>query len=83
LARGLLFEGPYISIPGCNYAFEAQEERFLVLENPDQFKSRTDLTVVTNFVEILRRRVPRVRTESGLRVKVPVRGRQRIVAQDR
>lgn len=53
-----LFEGPFINIPGFNYAFAADRDRFLVLENPEQFKARTDLTVVTNFFDLLRRRVP-------------------------
>ena len=54
----LLFEGPYISIPGFGWALAPDGERFLVLENTEQFKARTDLTVLTHFFDELRRRVP-------------------------
>jgi serine/threonine-protein kinase len=54
----LLFEGPFINIPGFAYALARDGERFLVLANPEQFETRRDLTVVTNFFDLLRRRVP-------------------------
>jgi serine/threonine-protein kinase len=53
----LLFEGPYINIPGHAYALAPDGERFLVLENTQQFKARTDLAVVTHFFDALRRRI--------------------------
>lgn len=34
----VLFEGPFIDIPGMSYALAPDGERFLVLENPEEFK---------------------------------------------
>jgi serine/threonine-protein kinase len=52
----LLFEGPYISAPGFSWALGPDGERFLVLENPEQFRARRELTVVTHFFDEIRRR---------------------------
>jgi serine/threonine-protein kinase len=53
----LLFEGPYISVPGFSWALAPDGERFLVLENPEQFRARRELTVVTRFFDEVRRRI--------------------------
>jgi hypothetical protein len=50
--------GRTVNIPGFSYALAPDGERFLVLENLDQFEARTDLTVVTHFFDELRRRIP-------------------------
>ena len=54
----LLFEGPYASIPGFDWDISPDGKEFLLLENKDVLKPVTTLTVVTNFFDELRRRVP-------------------------
>ena len=54
----LLFEGPFLDIPGFSYDMTPDGQRFLVHENTEQFKAWTTLTVITNFFDQLPRRVP-------------------------
>jgi len=54
-----LFEGAYPNIPGFDFAISPDGQRFLMLENRRFVAPTTTLTVVTNFFEELRRRVPK------------------------
>jgi serine/threonine protein kinase/Tol biopolymer transport system component len=54
----LLFEGPFANIPGLSYAAAPDSRHFLMVEEIDQTKTTTELDVVTNFFDELRRRVP-------------------------
>jgi len=54
----LLFEGPYPDVPGLGYDIAPDGRRFLMLANEDILKPSATLTVVTNFFDELRRRVP-------------------------
>jgi eukaryotic-like serine/threonine-protein kinase len=55
-AARVLFEGDYINVPGLSYDV-ARDGRFLLLEPIDQPR-RTDLNVVENWFEELKRKVP-------------------------
>jgi eukaryotic-like serine/threonine-protein kinase len=52
----LLFEGPYINVPGYSWAMTPDGDRYLLLENPDLQRRVTTLTVLTNFFDEIRRR---------------------------
>jgi serine/threonine-protein kinase len=54
----LLFEGPFIHIPGYCVDISPDGERFLTLHNPQNFEPNPTLTVITNFFDELRRLVP-------------------------
>jgi Tol biopolymer transport system component len=54
----LLFEGSYINVPGYSWDMSPDGERFLLIENPEHTKVRTELVVITNFFELLRQKVP-------------------------
>ena len=54
----LLFEGPFVDGPGYDIDISPDGERFLALYSPERFESNTTLTVITNFFDELRRRVP-------------------------
>ncbi|MDA2912837.1 serine/threonine-protein kinase [Acidobacteriia bacterium AH_259_A11_L15] len=54
----LLFEGPYINVFGYSYDVSPDGERFLVIEGAEQEKTLTELVVLTNWFDELRRRVP-------------------------
>ena len=54
----LLFEGPYPNTPGFDFDISPDGRRFLMLENNDFLRPSTTLTVITNFFDELRRRVP-------------------------
>jgi hypothetical protein len=53
-----LFEGPYINVPGYSWDISPNGERFLLLENPALNRPASQLVVVTNFLEELKRLVP-------------------------
>jgi eukaryotic-like serine/threonine-protein kinase len=53
-----LFNGPYINVPGLSWDISPDGERFLLLQNPAQTKPVTQLTVITNFLDELKRRLP-------------------------
>jgi Tol biopolymer transport system component len=53
-----LFHGPYINIPWYSWDISTDGERFLLLENPAYTKPVTQLVVVTNFLDELKRRLP-------------------------
>jgi serine/threonine-protein kinase len=53
-----LFQGPYINVPGYSWDISPDGERFLLLENPAQTKPLTQLVVITNFLDELKRRLP-------------------------
>jgi len=55
--REFLFDGPYPDTTGFGYDM-TPDGRFLMLQNEDILKPTATLTVVTNFFEELRRRVP-------------------------
>ena len=51
----LLFEGPFVNVPGYSWDMSPDGERFLVIENPDAGRPLTELVVVSNFFDGLRR----------------------------
>jgi Tol biopolymer transport system component len=53
----LLFEGPYINVPGYSWDISSNGERFLLLESPEQNKPVTRLAVITNFLDEVKRRL--------------------------
>ncbi len=57
-APRVLFEGPYINVRGYSWDMSPDGERFLVIEGAEQEKTLTELIVLTNFFDELRRRVP-------------------------
>ena len=54
----LLFEGPFVNLPGHDVDLSPNGERFLTLYNPQRNEPNPTLTVITNFFDELRRRVP-------------------------
>jgi len=54
----LLLEGSFPDVPGLHYAITPDGQQFLRLENKEFFKPSTTLTVITNFFDELKRRVP-------------------------
>jgi hypothetical protein len=53
-----LFSGPYINVMGFSWDISPDGERFLLLENPALTKPVTELTVITGFLEELKKRLP-------------------------
>jgi serine/threonine protein kinase len=53
-----LFDGPYINVSGYSWDISPDGERFLLLEDPALTKPVTQLVVITNFLEELKRRLP-------------------------
>jgi serine/threonine protein kinase/Tol biopolymer transport system component len=53
-----LFHGPYINVPWYSWDISPDGERFLLLENPAYTKPATQLVVITNFLDELKRRLP-------------------------
>ena len=56
----VLFEGPYEPSPGsnANYDVSRDGQRFLMLKQIEQEQSATQINVVLNWFEELKRRVP-------------------------
>ncbi len=54
----VLFEGPYINIPGYSWDISPDGDRFLLVENPAQNEPLTKLVVITKFFDEIRRRLP-------------------------
>ena len=54
----VLFEGPYINIPGYSWDISPDGDRFLLVENPAQNEPLTKLVVITNFFDEIQRRLP-------------------------
>jgi serine/threonine-protein kinase len=54
----VLFEGSYINVPGYSWDISPDGERFLLLEDQAVNKPVTQLVVITNFLEDLKRRLP-------------------------
>ena len=54
----LLFEGPYVNVNGYSWDISADGQRFLVIEGIEQMKILNELAVITNFDDLLRRRLP-------------------------
>ena len=54
----LLYDGPYPDVSGFGFDITSDGKQFLRLENKDFMKPSTTLTVVTDFFDELRRRVP-------------------------
>ena len=54
----LLFEGPFPDVPGLGFDITPDGQQFLMLENREFLKTTSTLTVVTDFFQELRRRVP-------------------------
>jgi hypothetical protein len=51
----VLFDGPFVNIPGWSYDVSPDGKRFLVVENEELDKPTTELAVITNFFDHLRR----------------------------
>jgi hypothetical protein len=54
----ILFDGPFPNIPGYSHDIAPDGQRFLVAEEPGYFRALTELIVITNFFDELRRRDP-------------------------
>ena len=54
----VLFEGPFINIPGYSWDISPDGDRFLLVENPAQNEPLTKLVVITNFFDEIQRRLP-------------------------
>ena len=54
----LLFEGPYLNVPGLSYDAAPEGKRFLVIKPSDETATTTELSVVLNWFDELKRRVP-------------------------
>ena len=52
-----MFEGPYLNVPEWYNDVSADDKRFLVIEGAEQEKTVTELVVITNWFNELRRRV--------------------------
>lgn len=54
----VLFEGNYLDIPGLSYDIYPDGEHFLMLKGTEEGTTRTQLNVVTNWFEEVKRKVP-------------------------
>jgi serine/threonine-protein kinase len=54
----LLFAGAFPGVPGMDFDITPDGQQFVMLENREFLKPTTTLTVITNFFDELRRRVP-------------------------
>jgi hypothetical protein len=53
----LLFEGPFANLPGYSYDVAPDGSHLLVVEGVDQTKTQTELTVVTNIFDEIKRQI--------------------------
>lgn len=51
----VLFNGPFVNLPGWSYDVSPDGQRFLLVENEDLEKASTELVVITNFFDHVRR----------------------------
>ena len=54
----LLFEGPYMNVPYLSYDIARDGKRFLVIKPSDETSATTELRVVLNWFEELKRHIP-------------------------
>jgi serine/threonine-protein kinase len=52
----LMFDGPYINLAGWSYDVSPLDGRFLVVESAEQTKTISELTVITNWLDELKRK---------------------------
>jgi hypothetical protein len=52
----LVLEGPYINIPGWSYDVSPLDGRLLVVENVEQTKTISEMMVITNWFDELKRK---------------------------
>jgi hypothetical protein len=57
-APRLMFEGPYLNVPGVSYDVAPDGQRFIMLEESVKQPPTTHLNAVINWFEELKRRVP-------------------------
>jgi dipeptidyl aminopeptidase/acylaminoacyl peptidase len=57
----LLFEGDYLNVSGRSYDVSPDGQRFLLLKSSEEPSRQTQLNVVTNWFEEVKRKVPRGR----------------------
>jgi serine/threonine protein kinase len=57
----VLFEGDYVNVGGRSYDVSPDGQRFLLVKSNGESKAHTQLNVVTNWFEELRRKVPKTR----------------------
>jgi hypothetical protein len=53
-----MFEGPYLNVPGLSYDVAPDGQRFIMIEENQKQSPTTQLNVVLNWLEELKRRVP-------------------------
>jgi serine/threonine-protein kinase len=51
----VLFDGPFVNLPGWSFDVSPDGKRFLVVENEDLEKASSELVVITNFFDHVRR----------------------------
>jgi len=51
----VLFDGPFVNLPGWSYDVSPDGKRFLVVENEELSETTTELVVITNFFDHVRR----------------------------
>lgn len=51
----VLFDGPFVNVPGWSYDVSPDGKRFLLVENEELEKANSELVVVTNFFDHVRR----------------------------
>ncbi|MGH7452130.1 MAG: TolB family protein, partial [bacterium] len=56
---GVLFEGDYVNVAGRSYDVSPDGQRFLLLKSSEEPSRQTQLNVVTNWFEELKRKAPR------------------------
>jgi len=57
-APKVMFEGPYLNVPGVSYDVTPDGQHFIMIEENQKAASTTQLNVVFNWFEELKRRVP-------------------------
>ncbi len=57
-APKLMFEGPYLNVPGVSYDVAPDGQHFVMIEENQKQAPTTELNVVLNWFEELKRRVP-------------------------
>jgi hypothetical protein len=58
-APKVMFEGPYLNVPGVSYDVAPDGQRFILIEENQKQAATTQLNVVLSWHEELKRLVPR------------------------
>ena len=54
----VVLSGPFINVAGYSWDLSPDGQRFLVIENPEASSPLTELVVISNFFDEVRRRIP-------------------------